>query len=233
VLLGLQKTSLVDFPGRVSAVLFTVGCNFRCPYCQNPDLVVPPPGPPGDNGFITVDSALSFLKGRVGKLSGVAISGGEPTLHEDLPDLAESIRDLGFAVKMDTNGSFPERISLVGAEYVAMDLKTHPARYPELWPDAPPDAADRIVRSMDAVRGSGSGYEFRITCTPGFINAASIDVIASLLRPEDPVFLQRYREGRVLDQTWASGVSPYPEDVLDGFLATIRKAVPAARLRGL
>lgn len=231
-MLGLQKTSLVDFPGRVAAVLFTVGCNFRCPYCQNPDLVVSPPGSPADNGFITEEAALKFLASRVGKISGVAISGGEPTLHEDLPALAASIRNLGYAVKMDTNGSFPGRIQPVGAQYVAMDLKTSPDRYSELWPDAPVDAAERIVSSMDAVRGTSEGYEFRITCTPGFINAESIDVIASLLRPEDNVFLQRYREGRVLDQAWASTVSPYPDEKLALFLATIQKAAPKARLRG-
>jgi pyruvate formate lyase activating enzyme len=231
VLLGLQKTSLVDFPGRVSAVLFTAGCALRCPYCHNPGLVEPTDVDLA--GLITVDEALAFLKRRLGLMTGVVLSGGEPTLHGDMPELAAAIRSLGFKVKLDTNGTCSERVAPVRADYVAMDIKTAPERYAELWPDAPADAADRVRRGAEAVRASGAEYEFRITCAPGIFAEADAEAVAEMLRPEDPVFLQRYRPGRVLDPGWAAGVSPYAEDRLAGLLAIIARAAPKARLRGL
>ena len=236
--LGIQKTSLVDFPGRVSAVLFTAGCALRCPYCHNPDLVITRADAARDDaarddGLSSVEEALAFLERRRAVLSGVVLSGGEPTLHPGLPALAAAIRDLGLAVKLDTNGTAPERIAPVGADYVAMDLKTTPERYAELWPGAPADAAEIIRRAVATVRGSGAEYEFRITCAPGIFAEADASAVAALLEPGDPVFLQRYRPGRVLDPAWAAGASPYTEERLERLLGIIREAAPKARLRGL
>ena len=231
--LGIQKTSLVDFPGRVSAVLFTAGCALRCPYCHNPDLVITRADAARDDGLSSVEEALAFLERRRAVLSGVVLSGGEPTLHPGLPALAAAIRDLGLAVKLDTNGTAPERIAPVGADYVAMDLKTTPERYAELWLGAPADAAEIIRRAVATVRGSGAEYEFRITCAPGIFAEADASAVAALLEPGDPVFLQRYRPGRVLDPAWAAGASPYTEARLEGLLGIIREAAPKARLRGL
>ncbi|OHD19388.1 MAG: anaerobic ribonucleoside-triphosphate reductase activating protein [Spirochaetes bacterium GWB1_59_5] len=228
--LGIQKTSLVDYPGRVSAVLFAAGCALRCPYCHNPELVEPS----GSQAavLVSVDEALAFLQRRRDVLTGVVLSGGEPTLHAGLPELAQSIRALGLNVKLDTNGTLPERIVPVGADYIAMDLKTSPERYSELWPGAPDDAADRIRSSVIAVRQSGAEYEFRITCAPGIFAEADAKAVAALLAPEDPVFLQRYRPGRVLDPAWDSGIFPYTEERLAGLLAIIRNVAPTARIRG-
>ena len=231
--LGIQKTSLVDFPGRVSAVLFTAGCALRCPYCHNPDLVITRDDAARDDGLSSVEEALAFLERRRAVLSGVVLSGGEPTLHPGLPALAAAIRDLGLAVKLDTNGTAPERIAPVGADYVAMDLKTTPERYAELWPGAPADAAEILRRAVATVRGSGAEYEFRITCAPGIFAEADASAVAALLEPGDPVFLQRYRPGRVLDPAWAAGASPYTEERLERLLGIIREAAPKARLRGL
>jgi len=238
--LGIQKTSLVDYPGRVAAVLFTAGCAFRCPYCHNPDLVAPAgddgihgdDGIAGDDGLVSVEEALAFIEHRKPVLSGVVISGGEPTIHDGLPALAAAIKRLGLLVKLDTNGSRPERIAAVGADYVAMDLKTRPGRYAELWPGAPADAADRIREAARAVRGSGAEYEFRITCAPGFVTEEDAEAISEVLEPGDAVYLQRYRPGRVLDPAWAAGVSPYTEERLERILAIVRRAAPKARLRG-
>jgi len=227
---GLQKTSLLDYPGHVSTVLFTAGCNFRCPYCHNPGLVKPSSGQL--DALMTCEQALAFLDARRGLVSAVVLSGGEPTMHDSLAELVGKIHAMGFLVKLDTNGSNPERIHGIGADYIAMDLKTVPERYHELWPDAPPDAADRIKQSLEHVRGSGAAYEFRITCAPGFVDIDAALAIAGLLEPSDAVFLQRYRPGHVLDPSWAAGVSPYPDDFMDSLLAVIKRAAPLARIRG-
>ncbi len=228
--LGLQKTSLVDYPGHVSTVLFTFGCNFRCPYCQNPDLVLP--GPDWVDDLLPLDTVLAFLETRKGLSSAVVISGGEPTLHADLPEIIASIRSMGFLVKVDSNGSAPEKIARCGADYLALDIKTAPGRYAELWPLAPPDVADRIVQSVRQVRGSGSLFEFRITCAPGFVDENTAETIAGFLEPDDPVFLQRYRPGYILEPSWAALVSPYTDSYMELLLAVIRKAAPLARIRG-
>ena len=228
--LGVQKTSLVDYPGRVSAVLFTEGCNFRCPYCQNPALVAPVKDA---GGMFSIDDALAFLESRRGLLSAVVISGGEPTLHAALPALVASVHAMGYLVKVDTNGSYPERLGPAGADYFAMDLKTDPGRYAELWPSSPEGVPARIRDSTAFLRSSGALYEFRITCAPGFVDEEAAGAIAEVLEPGDPVFLQRCRLGTVLDPEWAHGVSPYTDARLEALLAIIREAAPLARIRGI
>lgn len=126
---GLQKVTLLDYPGKVACTVFLPGCNLRCPYCHNPSLVLP--GQETEN--ISPESLLAFLNTRRGKLDGVCVTGGEPTLHRDLPELLGQIRDLCFSVKLDTNGTNPEMLaSLLQTgvlDYVAMDIKNSPARY--------------------------------------------------------------------------------------------------------
>ncbi|HUW68789.1 MAG TPA: anaerobic ribonucleoside-triphosphate reductase activating protein [bacterium] len=230
---GIQKTSLVDYPGRVAAVFFLAGCNLRCPYCHNPSLLAPEAAGPGSaDELVSIDEAFAFLERRRTVLSGVVLSGGEPTMHADLPQMAARIRSMNLLVKLDTNGTFPERIGPVAADYVAMDLKTNPERYAELWPGPPADAAMRIAESMRAVRSSGAMYEFRITCAPGIFALADAEAVAALLEADDAVFLQRYRPGRVLDRAWAEHVAPYGDEALSELLAVIRSSAPKARIRG-
>jgi len=231
--IGLQKTSLVDYPGRVAAVFFLAGCNLRCPYCHNPSLLVPESGDPDTADDLTsIDEAFAFLEHRKSVLSGVVLSGGEPTMHADLPAVAARIRSMGLLVKLDTNGTFPERIAPVGANYIAMDLKMAPARYAELWPGAPSDADARIAESVRMVRASGADYEFRITCAPGIFTLSDAEAMAALLEADDAVFLQRYRPGHVLDRAWAERVTPYTEHDMAELLGIISVAAPRARIRG-
>ena len=126
--LGLLKTSLIDFPGEVAAVVFTAGCNLRCPYCHNPRLV---PGPPPED-FLTRDAVFDALASRAGVLTGVCVTGGEPLVHDGLADLLDAVRGLGLTVKMETNGRLPERLEAVSVDFVALDLKLAPERYGEL-----------------------------------------------------------------------------------------------------
>lgn len=230
MLAGLRKTSLVDYPGRVSSVLFLAGCDFRCPYCQNPALVEP--GRVDEDGLLPIDEALAFLERRKGLVSGVVLSGGEPTLYDGLAGLVASIRAMGFLVKIDTNGSFPDRIASLGADYIAMDLKTDPERYAELWPGAPPDAASRVRAAVEAVRASGAEYEFRVTCAPGFVDASAADAIARLLKPADRVYLQRYSPAVTLAPAWAATAVPPTDAELQAILARLRAAAPEASIRG-
>jgi len=161
--LGLQKTSLLDFPGEVAATVFTQGCNLRCPYCHNPELAVPPASRPqrnhmssaGDAEFedskIGIVELDEFLSRRTKVLGGVCITGGEPLIHEDIGELARLIRSHGLKVKLDTNGTYPERLEELLCsgllDYVAMDLKTAPELYGRLLADDPPDSLRPEVRT--------------------------------------------------------------------------------------
>lgn len=223
--LAVQKTSLIDYPGRVAAVLFLPGCNFRCPYCHNPSLV----SPPFPEDLLSTEEAFAFLEARRKVLSGVVLTGGEPTLRDDLPELAQAARKLGYLVKLDTNGSRPERIAAVGADFIALDLKTSPERYGLVAPDVP-DAGDRVLESLRVIRGLKVPYEIRVTCAPGIVDSEVIRRIASVLEPGDSVALQDFRPLNVLDPRWRD-VTPFPESALREFADALRSRAAAVRIR--
>jgi len=175
---GMQGMTGLDFPGLVSAVVFTQGCNFHCPYCHNAHLI------PGISGGISEADALAFLRKRAGLLDGVVISGGEPTLQPGLAGFCRSVKALGYKVKLDTNGSRPEVIrQLLDAElldYVAVDCKTLPERYyPELCAEL--DVAAALQRTLALLHDASLPYEVRTTCVNPFIGAREIKELAALL----------------------------------------------------
>ena len=193
---GLQKTSLIDFPAKVSCVCFVSGCNFRCPYCHNPDLVHHP-----ERAVLDESAFFSFLRERRGFLDGVVVSGGEPTLQNDLPAFVGRIKREGFSVKLDTNGSHPRMIQELTEkrllDYVAMDIKTDPSLYPrfikkELDPDV-------IRSSVKLIMASGIAYEFRTTCVRPFVVAETLEAIGRLIKGCSFYVLQPFRQTRVLD----------------------------------
>ncbi len=201
---GLRKTSLIDYPGEVAAVFFTAGCNLRCPYCHNPELVTG--YEPSE--FIGFDDALVFLRSRQRLISAIVISGGEPLLHDRVVDLANAARSLGLLVKLDTNGSRPDRIAAVGADYVALDVKLPPRRYHELG--SPP--VD-IERSIHAVRAAAPRYEFRTTYVPGMVNDDDIRSITALMKPGEAYTVTAFRPGKTLDARLDSSPAPTQEDI--------------------
>lgn len=223
--IAVQKTSLIDFPGRVSAVLFLAGCNFRCPYCHNPGLVLPPF--PEDLG--SPEDALAFLDTRRNVLSGVVLSGGEPLLREDLPRLTAELRSRGFRVKLDTNGSFPDRIGNAGADFIALDLKTAPEFYDRVAPGVPA-AGEKVLESLRIVRSIGVPYELRITCAPGIAEAEEIRILAEYLEPEDAVVLQGFRPIRVLDPRWGD-LPATEESLLEAYARILRTRAALVRIR--
>ncbi|MBO4317356.1 MAG: anaerobic ribonucleoside-triphosphate reductase activating protein [Mailhella sp.] len=192
-----QKVSLIDFPGRIAALLFTQGCDLHCPYCHNPDLV------PAAGAAPQLDAegeVIPFLKKRVGKLDGVVISGGEPTLHAGLPGFCAELHDLGYAVKLDTNGTSPAVLSrLLGeglVDYVAMDIKTAPDLYGGFTAIA--DAAERVAGCVRMLEESGVPHEFRIPCASPFINEDTFPAVCRLVPRGSLMYLQAIRLGRVL-----------------------------------
>jgi pyruvate formate lyase activating enzyme len=183
------------------------------------------------SGFAPLGEFLEFLDRRKSIVSGVVISGGEPLLREETPRIARSIRERGLAVKLDTNGSFPERIAEVAADYVALDFKTAPAEYGRVAP-AGAKAGKRVLESLAYLRSSGTPFEIRITCAPGIVGSDALETMALALEEGDEVLLQDFRPGGCLDPDWDS-VEPYSRETMEGFLAIVRSRAPRARIRGI
>ncbi|MDR3037866.1 MAG: anaerobic ribonucleoside-triphosphate reductase activating protein [Candidatus Adiutrix sp.] len=192
---GLTKSTTLDFPGLVGAVLFTQGCNFTCPYCHNPQLSRLFGEP------LAEEEALAFLRRRRPLLKGVVISGGEPTRQPDLPEFCKKLQGLGYAVKLDTNGSAPEVVSgLIERRlinYLALDLKADPRRYPpEIARSSPGEA---VVDTIAVLKRTGLPHEFRVTAAAPFVNRESIVLIAQAAAGPAPLFLQPCRLRTTLD----------------------------------
>ena len=195
---GLQKQSLIDFPEKMSCVLFLSGCNFECPYCHNPELVR---GTPGCHPVSEEAGVYDFLEKRKTFLDGVVISGGEPTLNEDLTSLCKRIKQMGYPVKLDTNGSRPQVIQRLLEEglvdYVAMDIKTDPSYYGSLvkYENNP----DLIFQSIHLIMALAPAYEFRTTCVKPIVDENIIETIATNIQGAMLYALQRFHSEEVLN----------------------------------
>ena len=197
VLGGLQKNSFIDYPGKISCVLFVSGCNFDCPYCHNPELVK---GQFTGSSLIDEDMVFDFLKKRKGFLDGVVISGGEPTLKKGLASFCNKIKRIGYPVKLDTNGSRPRVIKRLVDEglvdYIAMDIKTDPFYYPQLIKkDCRPDD---ILSSIRIIMESTMDYEFRTTCVRPFVNSRIMGNIVKNIKGAMLYALQYFQNTGVL-----------------------------------
>ena len=204
---GLQKHSFIDYPAKISCVLFLSGCNFQCPYCHNPQLTGDPAGRPHQ---ISLEDVFGFLGERRGFLEGVVISGGEPTLKPDLPELCMRIKALGYPVKLDTNGSRPQMLArLISGgllDYLAMDIKTEPERYAGCI--AHPGDRTAILASLRLIMESGVDYEFRTTCVKPLVTPQAIASIARLIEGGRLYALQPFKECRMLHPDYFQGTDP-------------------------
>ena len=193
---GIQKNSLIDYPGKISCVLFASGCNFACPYCHNPDLAKNTP-----QLTLPENEIYAFLESRKDFLEGVVISGGEPAIQEDIESVCEKIKKLGYPVKLDTNGSSPSVIkNLIDkklVDYIAMDIKTDPALY-SFFVKYGCETAD-ILSSINIVINSHIDYEFRTTCVRPFISKLVIEKISSIISGAKLYALQHFENKNVLD----------------------------------
>lgn len=201
VIAGFQKLTLIDYPGKLATTVFTVGCSFRCPFCHNPELVLASrnsqPVSKQEKEF------FKFLKSRKGKLDGVCITGGEPTIQPDIIEFIKKIKKMGYTVKLDTNGTRPDVLRKVIREklvdFIAMDIKNHPGKYNKTT--ATKGDIERIKLSVELIRNSGIDYEFRTTVVPGLHVEKDFEKIAKWLKGAKAYWLQRYRQSKILDPT--------------------------------
>lgn len=227
---GFQGTSLLDYPGRISSLIFYGGCNLTCSFCHNPALVVDPWALPD----YPQAAVLEELAARRTFIDGVVISGGEPTLAAGLPALLEEVKKLGLLVKLDTNGLAPDVLEDLIArrliDYVALDVKTAPGRYAELH-NTPVDL-DLLPRSATLLKNHGIDYEFRTTCVPGFVETDDIHAMGELLRDGRCWILQQFLPQHSLSPSLCD-TSPHPASKLHDFAALARRYVSRVSLRGL
>jgi pyruvate formate lyase activating enzyme len=219
IIKGLNKTCLVDFEPYTACVVFLAGCNFRCGYCHNPDVVF-------NNDKTSIDESefFSFLESRKGWLDGVVITGGEPTSYKDLPIFIKKIKDSGFLVKLDTNGSNPEMIKMLIhdkiLDYIAMDIKTDLESYSNVC--GVNVDINKIRQSIDIIKSSGVAYEFRSTMVPGLISQDSLIKIGEFLKGSKRYVLQNFREKMDMIENRFKNIKPYKTEEMQKFKEIVK-----------
>jgi pyruvate formate lyase activating enzyme len=220
---GLQKTSLIDYPNKIASVLFTPGCNLRCPFCHNWRIAVDPKPP-----FLQEEAALRILESRKKYVDAVVVSGGEPTMHKETPKFLKKLKDRGFAVKLDTNGFYPQVLEecLAYVDYVALDLKTSLEKYQHLGArDTAP-----LLQSVEMLKTGKVDYEFRTTVVPSFVDAEDISRIGELAKGARTFALQQFIPEDTLDRNFKA-VKPYTPEIISKFAESIKEYVEKTTLR--
>lgn len=208
-LAGLQKTTFIDYPEKIACIVFTQGCNFRCGYCHNPELFE------HKEPVLSVPAFFEFLNKRKGKLDGVVITGGEPTLHgKDLIEFIKEVKSLGFLVKLDTNGTHPDVLQELLNEnlldYIAMDIKAPLAKYKTITQT---DIDTKIIKkSIDMIMNSGVDYEFRTTIVKSQLSVEDLRQIGELIQGAKRYYMQKFLATKILDETLMSEESYTDEE---------------------
>ncbi len=224
---GLQKMTLVDYPGKVAAILFTGSCNFRCPFCQNASLVLDPSSEP----VVAEEEIFSYLRKRKGMLDGVVVTGGEPTVHSDLLEYMARIKDIGYSVKLDTNGYRPDVLKKAVdggyADYVAMDIKNSLDSYPRTA-GLPHIFTSLIKESISYLMEGHVPYEFRTTVVHELHSAEDFEKIGEMCAGCDNYFLQSYSDrGDIINPVFTT---PSPEE-METYIKILRKTIKSVLLR--
>ncbi len=225
---GFQKMTLLDYPGRVACTLFTFGCNFRCPFCHNALLVTEADG---QNVYDGKD-IIEFLKKRVGLLDGVCITGGEPLLQKELPEFMSEVKELGFFIKLDTNGSYPEKLKGIVhsglVDYIAMDIKNSPNKY-SITAGTEIDVSI-IKESVDFIMSCGVDYEFRTTVVSPYHEPEDFEEIGRFIEGAKNYYLQQFVDSGHLITDKCSAV---PRAKMEEMIDRVKPFVKSASLRGL
>lgn len=224
---GLQKSSLIDYPEKICAIIFTQGCNFMCPYCHNPELVL------GEANSSKDEFALfEFLKTRQGKLDGAVITGGEPTLHKNLPEFIQKIKLLGFAVKLDTNGTNPQMLQELLdkklIDYVAMDIKASIEKYSEVV-CAKADT-ENILKSIEILKKTKIDYEFRTTVVKSQLTPQDFEQIGKMISGANKYYLQRFVPTKTLNKSYLNQTT-YSDEEFGPVIDDLNKYVKKVGLR--
>lgn len=226
---GFQKLTLLDYPEHTAATLFIGGCNFRCPFCQNGPLVLTPQEEPS----LSQEEVLSYLKKRLGILDGVCITGGEPTLYKDLPTFLERIKQLGYLIKLDTNGTNPKMIESLYKggliDYVAMDIKSSRHGYSKAV-GIPLTNMEPILSAVSYLMNCGIDYEFRTTVVREFLTREDFADIAGWISGCKRYYLQTYQDS---DNCIQSGFHSYSKEEMEDFKKLLEKEIPLVGLRGI
>jgi pyruvate formate lyase activating enzyme len=225
---GLQQTSLIDYPGKIAAIIWTIGCNFRCPFCYNPQLVN------GEIQEIPIKDILDFLDKRKGKLEAVSITGGEPLLHQDIESLITTIKEKGYLIKIDTNGSYPDRLNQLLQknllDYVSMDVKASKDNYHLV--SGSDVNINNIDTSIHLIQKKAPDYEFKTTVIPPYHPKEEIIKIAEWLQGSKRYFLQQFRVTTPLLSADLTKTQPYSKDVMKDFCDTIKPFFNECAIRG-
>jgi len=237
---GLEKLTLLDYPEHLAAIIFTQGCNFRCHFCYNPMLVLPREGGDEKNkkekGFsqLSLKNLFLFLSERFGRLEGVVITGGEPTLHPDLPSFIKKIKKIGYRVKLDTNGTNPLMLAQLIKDklidYIAMDLKAPFSKYQAVV-GAPVDC-NNLQKSVKIIMASGLPYEFRTTVVPGLLLPDDFAVMGESIKGADKWYLQRFKSDTDLVDAEYQAQAAYTLKEMAGFAAIGKKYTDLCEVRG-
>jgi len=227
---GFQRLSLIDYPGKLCSIIFVAGCNFRCPYCYNVELVENP----GKLKTITEEEIIDFMKTREGLLDGVCITGGEPTIQKGLEGFAKKIKDIGFLVKIDTNGSNPKVLKKLIekklVDYIAMDVKAPLEKYEKIIKGK--IDLEKIQESIDLIRKSYIDYEFRTTVVPKFFDEKDALAIGKWLKGSKNYYIQQFRTGKTLDAK-LKNEKPYAPERLEKFAEILKPFFNSVKVRGV
>lgn len=228
---GIQKLTLLDYPGTVACTVFTAGCNFRCPFCHNAMLVLPEQIEPN---YLTDGEVFDFLRKRRGVLDGVAVTGGEPLLHRDMPEFLSRIKELGYKIKLDTNGSNPallrEIVEAGLVDRVAMDIKNAPESYAETIGFERFDIAP-VEESKSFLLEGSVDYEFRTTVVRGIHTKESLIGAAKWISGAKEYYLQQFKDSGSL--VMGEGLSAYDEKQMHELAEAVREYVPTVEVRGV
>jgi pyruvate formate lyase activating enzyme len=226
---GIQKTSLLDYPDEVSAIIWTIGCNFRCPFCYNTDIVL------GNAKSIPTKEVFSFLEKRKKLLDGLVITGGEPLLQEDIFKFCEKVKELSYLIKIDTNGTFPKKLKeLIDnnlIDYVAMDIKAPKKKYQNLTNVKV--NIKKIEESINVLKNSKIDYEFRTTFVPELLTKKDIIDIAKWLKNSKKFYLQQFKPISPMISNKLIGISPYSKEKLMDTIEEIKSYFDICEARGI
>ncbi len=225
---GLQKLTLLDYPGKTACTVFLAGCDMRCPFCHNSELL------DGAAPALMDDKELlAFLNTRIGLLDGVAITGGEPLLRKDLPDLLREIKKLGFSIKLDTNGFHPETLKAILdkklIDYVAMDIKNSPEKYAQTCGLENVDIS-KVQQSIELIKNSSIMYEFRTTVVNELHDESSFEGISAMIAGASQYFLQAFVDR---DSVLYTGFTSPDKEKLERFAKIVEKTVVKVQIRGV